>query len=76
MQRIDCFIKKNIIILLDESTDVSHKSILLLYLPFHLQKQNICEFFMKLFELKKADAQYIYDKVKSFLIKEKNNFLR
>ena len=59
-------------ILIDESTDVSHKSILLLYVRFYSIKQNkICESFLKLFELEQANAQYIYDKVKTFLITEK-----
>ena len=58
-------------ILIDESTDVSHKSILLLYIRFYSNKKHqICEYFLKLFELEQANAQYIYNTVKDYLVKE------
>jgi hypothetical protein len=59
-------------ILLDESTDVSNKSILLLYVRFYSKKQKeVRECFLRLFELEKGNAQYIYEMVKEYLIEIK-----
>ena len=59
-------------ILLDESTDVSNKSILLLYFRYYSQKQTTTnECFLKLFELEHGNAQYIYQKVKEYLLEIK-----
>ena len=57
----------NIGILIDESTDVSQHQILLLYIRYFSSKEKkISERFCKAFELEKANAETIYEKLKSF----------
>ena len=63
---------QNIGILIDESSDVSGKEILLLYIRFYCKSQNkVVESFATLFELEKMTAEAIYNKLKKWLVENK-----
>ena len=65
-------------IMVDESSDVTNKEILLLYVRYYSKAKNkISELLLNLFELEKCDATYIFNLINEFLLKsELNNKIR